>query len=662
MLQKQGSLLLVTSLLLGALPAWADRSGSTNYTAGDRAVFLDKFRAYQARQLEDNPDTVAIPLGQVRGLSRSFNGLSGVLSLNLRSGSFTADLRGLSAGASYGLWLVDLPQGQPVSDLGNARWIKLAQVSAKEPASHVAGRLDRKALGASLSGFEIDRVVLSRGDQSPTEVLASGSMSVLQKLFFGSAGATVPGALARPPLPLASLVPSPVAGTATTVADASLAAGDVSATATPIDVLIQQGARLFFDNTFDGNGRTCGTCHPASRNFTIDPAFINSLPASDPLFVAETNPALAQLERPALMRQFGLILENLDGLDDPTNKFVMRSVPHTLGLQVSLITDQLRANPPAAMTGWSGDGAPGTGSLREFAIGAVTQHFTKSLNRVAGVDFVLPNDQQLDGLEAFQLSLGRSTDFDLGKVTFLNANLANGQALFINGTGSATAGGRCSGCHGQGGALAANGQNRNFNTNVEDVVHPARSVQAFPHDGGFGQALNGAGTFGDLSFNTPPVVEAADTAPFFHNNVVSTLEGVVQFYAGPEFNTPRAAGARFSFSAAQVSDIANFMRGLNTLQNIQQVRRSLNGVLALTGNPQPQVQEGLQLASSNTGDAIRVLGEGSIFPLAVPHLNQAQALIAQALAANNANTRAPFINQALAELDAAQALVATIAP
>jgi hypothetical protein len=37
--------------------------------------------------------------------------------------------------------------------------------------------------------------------------------------------------------------------------------------------------------------------------------------------------ALAQLEKPQLMRQFGLILENLDGLEDPTNKFVMRSVP-----------------------------------------------------------------------------------------------------------------------------------------------------------------------------------------------------------------------------------------------------------------------------------------------------------------------------------------------
>lgn len=654
MLRQRGSLIL-SAALLGALPAWADRSGSTNYAAGDRAVFMDKFNAYQARQLQDDPDTVTIALGQVRGLSRSFTGSAGVLALNLRSGSFTADLSGLSAKGSYGLWLIDLPEGQPVSDLGHARWIKLAQVRATGAASHVTGRLDRKVLTGSQSGFQIDRVVLSRGDQAPTEVLATGSMSVLQKLFFRGTAPPTAAAAQRPALPLSSLVPEVRAGTASTAVETGIAA-------TPIDVLIRQGARLFFDHTFEGNGRTCGTCHPASRNFTIDTAFISGLPPNDPLFVAETNPALAQLERPALMRQFGLILENVDGLDDPTNKFVMRSVPHTLGMQVSLTTDQARSNPPAAMTGWSGDGAPGAGSLRDFAVGAVTQHFTRSLNRVAGVDFVLPNDQQLDAMEAFQLSLGRSTDFDLGKVSFADANVATGQALFINGTGSPTAGGRCSGCHGNGGALATNGQNRNFNTNVEDVAHPAQGVQAFPHDGGFGQALNGNGTFGDLSFNTPPVVEAADTAPFFHNNVVSTLEGVVQFYSGPEFNTPRAPSARFSFTPAQVSQIANFMRGLNTLQNIDQVRRSLNGVLALAGNPQPQVQDGLLLAASNTGDAIRVLGEGGIFPQAVPRLNQAQSLIAQAQAATSASTRTPFINQALAELDAAQALVATIAP
>ena len=34
------------------------------------------------------------------------------------------------------------------------------------------------------------------------------------------------------------------------------------------------GADLFFNETFDGNGRTCGTCHPSANNFTLDPAFI----------------------------------------------------------------------------------------------------------------------------------------------------------------------------------------------------------------------------------------------------------------------------------------------------------------------------------------------------------------------------------------------------
>ena len=33
------------------------------------------------------------------------------------------------------------------------------------------------------------------------------------------------------------------------------------------------GAGIFFQETFGGNGRTCGTCHPASNNFTIDVPF-----------------------------------------------------------------------------------------------------------------------------------------------------------------------------------------------------------------------------------------------------------------------------------------------------------------------------------------------------------------------------------------------------
>ena len=70
--------------------------------------------------------------------------------------------------------------------------------------------------------------------------------------------------------------------------------------------LIERGRQLFNTETFNGNGRTCATCHPATNNFTIDPAFIATLPKSDPLFVAETNPDLAKLENSKALRRAGV--------------------------------------------------------------------------------------------------------------------------------------------------------------------------------------------------------------------------------------------------------------------------------------------------------------------------------------------------------------------
>jgi cytochrome c peroxidase len=434
-----------------------------------------------------------------------------------------------------------------------------------------------------------------------------------------------------------------------------------------LDKLISQGAELFFEGTFSGNGRTCGTCHPASNNFTIDVPFIKTLPANDPLFVAEFNPALAQLERPALMRSFGLILENLDGLSSPTTRFVMRGVPHTLGLQVSLEQDTTLVPAPAEMTGWSGDGAPVTGSLRDFAIGAVTQHFTKRIQRVSGTDFQLPKEHQLDAMEAFQLSLGRRSDVDLARVTFKSTttNLNTGKNLFINGGGDPNFGGTCNFCHTNGGALSASllNQNRNFNTNVEDRTHPARAqVQTFPKDGGFGRNNNGDGTFGNRTFNTTSLIEAADTAPFFHNNVESTLENAIRFYTGPEFNNPRAPAARFSFTAVQIDQIADFLRGLNIIQNIEVARQELAEILANQRDPRGEQDTRLQTAFDETQDGIDVLTQGNLYPIARDNLIAARGLISQAQVTEPLSQRRPLIQQAIVKLDAARNAVATIAP
>ena len=671
-------------------PASQAQEPEGNYGVGIPEVFLPKYLAYRNAQLASStPDVMRIRLGYVKGLSTSFVDMVGEAAVNLQSGAFSVSLKGLTPFQVYTVWLVDRTESQllpPPPDTVFSLVTFLAVGSTT---------LLNGVLPLTLpTGFTIDRVVVAPGLLSGSEALGAGTVNVFQKIFFrrlslvnDSTGAVLFDEPTQPPS-RADLVPDLAGETEFALMgpapDLPLAARPVLRLATfslrpaststmrsggsvKLDKLISQGARLFFEETFSGNGRTCGTCHPASNNFTIDVPFISTLPANDPLFVAEFNPALAQLERPALMRSFGLILENLDGFSSPTTKFVMRGVPHTLGLQVSLERDTTLVPAPAEMTGWSGDGAPGTGSLREFAIGAVTQHFTKRIQRVAGTDFRLPKEHQLDAMEAFQLSLGRSNDADLSRVTFKSTttDLNTGKNLFINGGGDPNFGGTCNFCHTNGGALSASllNQNRNFNTNVEDRPHPARSqVQPFPKDGGFGRNNNGDGTFGNRTFNTASVVEAADTAPFFHNNVEGTLADAVRFYTGPEFNTPRAPAARFRFNDVEIDQIADFLRGLNTIQNIEVARQELAEILANQGNPRREQDTRLQTAFDETQDGIDVLSEGNLYPAARDHLTAAQNFISQAQVTEPPSQRRPLMQQAIAKLDAATSEIATISP
>jgi len=211
--------------------------------------------------------------------------------------------------------------------------------------------------------------------------------------------------------------------------------GDVVAT-DPDDAVIE-GFRLFTRETFGGNGRTCATCHPASHNFTIDPAFIRTLSRRDPLFVAQRKRQLRNLEIPLLMRRRGLILENLDGFERPG---VMRSVQHILGLSRSVAnTSDDFPLPGDEALGWSGDGSPGDGTLREFAIGAVTQHFPRTLARrpcslsaveadPRACDFRLPTEAELDALLAFQLFVGRDEEVNINTGDRFDTYVIEGEA------------------------------------------------------------------------------------------------------------------------------------------------------------------------------------------------------------------------------------------
>ncbi len=86
----------------------------------------------------------------------------------------------------------------------------------------------------------------------------------------------------------------------------ALADCEFSVGQTPDEVndLVAQGEGIFFNETFDGYGRTCGTSHRTEDSFGLSRAFIAGLPPDDPPFVTKTNPDLAEAV---------LVLENQDG-------------------------------------------------------------------------------------------------------------------------------------------------------------------------------------------------------------------------------------------------------------------------------------------------------------------------------------------------------------
>jgi hypothetical protein len=390
------------------------------------------------------------------------------------------------------------------------------------------------------------------------------------------------------------------------------------------------------------------------------------------------------------MRKFGLILENVDGFNDLARNFVMRGVPHTLAMLPTTLAPrgalvlQFQVDtttvPPNERTGWGGDGAPGTGTLREFIIGAITQHYPKTLARVVGSDFTLQTVAQLDELEAFQKSTGRRADLVLtgtGALRLKDERAARGQVIFnttgnfpiLGIVGSNAGAGKCFFCHNNAGAgdgieavffgVPPNlTTNLNFNTGVEDqpsrpqtLVTPA---QLIPRDEGFGQTLNGDGKGGrgNGTFNIPVLVEAADTPPFFHDNSVGTIEGAVEFYNSDSFNNSpggQLAGG-IKLEATEVEAVAAFLRSINALENIRSARDL--AVRARNSTNLGVVDELLKLAINESEDARKVLNCANLNFTAQRKLIEAIADLVVALAIDNKLLRDVAITAAIQDLDA----------
>jgi hypothetical protein len=441
-----------------------------------------------------------------------------------------------------------------------------------------------------------------------------------------------------------------------------------------VPLAVCAGARVFFDETFNGNGRTCGSCHPAANNFTIDQKFTSTLAPNNPLFVAD-NPAfnLSTLETPALKTIDALVRENVDGFEDVAHKFVSRAVSHTFSLATSIERDPTDGTSAAVVqrTGWGGDGAPGDGSLRSFLDGAIKQHYPTSDVRTPGVHFRLATNAEKDQVLAFQLALGRTNELNLNNVTLTDPVATEGKAAFMD-----PLRGRCNECHSNAGARAlVGGKNRNFNTGTFGAPPPSLANGSFPNgremfDAGFG----GAGlanpnfhtittdglpdAFGDGSFSTPPLIEAADTGPFFHTHAFGqafdprqTIESGVSFYATSLFlDSPAAAelDARFGGQPANVGpfigQIGRFLRVLNVSFNLAIAKQRMDASRTLNiayWGYRDDIQKGLlNLASEEIEDALKVLEFGSnLHPNEQPTLANARTLLAEAVATTNPAVR-----------------------
>ncbi len=567
-----------------------------------------------------NGDASVVKLGLSwsRALSTELTPAHGKVELDSRRKHIALEVDSIPAGETFEAWLVDDDPSTSAAPEAGDEMLSLGTLSPEGGRA----RLDVDLADRGVALFDVDMVVVTRAGERPDRsVLLVGMPNVFQRLYsreLAGSERRTSGMLLGLVAPIAPMAPAPAM-----LAD-----------------LVAYGEALFFNETFQGNGRTCGTCHPAQNNFTIEPAFIATLPNDDPLFVAEFNPELnfdtnggLRFENPILMRYFGLIAENLDGFGDLRYRFTMRSVPHTLGMTQSITSPDGPGVIPVERTGWSGDGAPGNGTLREFALGAVRQHFTRTMGRVPDVDFVFPSNDELDALEAFQLSLGRQAELDLSTLSLIDADAAAGQLAFQNLS--------CNRCHDNAGANRG-GANFNFATGVEAFArhNPDGTGELRPPDGGLG--TNAAGgfdtveaspepddpsikSFGNKTFNVPSLVEFADTVPGFHNNITNmgalpdTVEGAVSFYRSSEFQTS-PDGFTINFQGNDIENIGKFLRVINALENRRSADEYGKRAAVLIGNGgynQADLERLLDLAIADSNDGIEVLTGAGL------HLNDA---------------------------------------
>lgn len=285
--------------------------------------------------------------------------------------------------------------------------------------------------------------------------------------------------------------------------------------------LVERGRKLFFEETFGGNGRTCGTCHP-TPTLVLTPADIAVLPPDDPFFagVMDFDPEMAR---------HGMIRYPLGGasLFEP-DMVVFRSIP--------TIRNVRRTAP------FTSDGR--ASNLQEQALEATLLHLLDGAVDRPGER--LPTAEEIDAIVAFEEAMQEPESGRMG-TGGLDAQARAGRALFF---GDA----RCASCH-----VPPEFTDNRFHHIVATSDPPAdpgrcRIESASP------DCWSGA------AFNTPQLRGVARAAPFFHDNSLPSLSAVVAFYNSPRFSDSPAARrlgiGPLDLDPEQVAALVAFLREL----------------------------------------------------------------------------------------------------
>lgn len=370
---------------------------------------------------------------------------------------------------------------------------------------------------------------------------------------------------------------------------------------------IDEGFRLFTKEKFGGNGRTCSTCHIPKENYNIFPSSIKKMSRAQQALVFATN--VPGLENIDLIKSHALFNisgnASTHGADQPDQFGTADHTGPVFRSSMTIAATELTSTNSSAnfpgtpllpaecstgvtgllkQLGWSGDAPPGSpvesdachthhgnldsladGSIRAFANGAIAQHNTKSLNRIAGTDFRFATETEADALAAFQNWLGRRPlteaentgqgtagriEYDIARLDFVDDRIDLGRDHFaapgeftritpagtLPATGTVVtqnlnSGAGCNACHTNGGSNTGTdtvnpvggpnnlGQNININTDVElgsDDIAAAIFGSGFvlPHDEGASDSFGPAGAPAfEETFNIQSIIELRANRP-----------------------------------------------------------------------------------------------------------------------------------------------------